>query len=134
MSFSSVVFTAHSVYSGTPAKKQPVSTSTYVTGGSHFSKMFSPGPVQTKGLVNLPDFLPNCPEYVLIMMLFMLQILDEVFHGSIVVCTGFWFLFFNFNHFYFQPPLPGVAAAACNFYPRTLINSRSVMNCNSVFF
>jgi hypothetical protein len=21
--------------------------------------MFSPGPVQTKGLVNLPDFLPN---------------------------------------------------------------------------
>ncbi len=23
--------------------------------------MFSPGPVQTKGLVNLPDFLPNFP-------------------------------------------------------------------------
>ena len=38
-----------------------VSTSTYVTErrGSLFSKMFSPGPVQTKGLVNLPDFLPN---------------------------------------------------------------------------
>ena len=39
-----------------------VSTSTYVTErrrGALFSKMFSPGPVQTKGLVNLPDFLPN---------------------------------------------------------------------------
>ena len=31
-------------------------------GGSLFSKMFSPGPVQTKGLVNLPDFLPNLFE------------------------------------------------------------------------
>jgi hypothetical protein len=38
--------------------KQTVSTSTYVTK-EDFEKMFSPGPVQTKGLVNLPDFLPN---------------------------------------------------------------------------
>jgi hypothetical protein len=46
--------------------KQTVSTPTYVTeeggcdgGGRRIEKMFSPGPVQTKGLVNLPDFLPN---------------------------------------------------------------------------
>ena len=32
--------------------KQTVSTSTYVTK-EDFEKMFSPGPVQTKGLVNL---------------------------------------------------------------------------------
>jgi hypothetical protein len=38
--------------------KQTVSTSTYVTK-EDFEKMFSPGPVQTKGLINLPDFLPN---------------------------------------------------------------------------
>ena len=38
-----------------------VSTSTYVTEEGEFSffQNVLTGPVQTKGLVNLPDFLPN---------------------------------------------------------------------------
>jgi hypothetical protein len=55
--FSVLVSLLCSVYRVTP---ETVSTSTYVTeeGLSFFQNVLT-GPVKTKGLVNLPDFLPN---------------------------------------------------------------------------
>ena len=46
------------------SRYETVSSSTYVTEeGFSFFKMFSPGPVQTKGLVNPNDFLGPYPIF-----------------------------------------------------------------------